>query len=66
MVGSPAVAGEYGSRDLTKSQGDSTNNLGKADLKQSCKGEDDGGFVDQWEWIILSYPGEEDRHCCCW
>lgn len=54
MAGSPALAGEYGSRNLTKSQEDATNNSGKADLKQSCRGEDDGGFVAQWEWIILS------------
>lgn len=53
MVGSPAVAGEYGSRNLTKPQEDAAINLGKADLRQSCRREDAGGFVDQWEWIIL-------------
>lgn len=45
---------QYGSRNLKKSQEAATNNLGKADLKKRCRGEDDGGFVAQWEWIILS------------
>lgn len=53
MVGSPAVVGEYGSRNLPKPQEDATNDLGKADLKQCYRGEDDAGFVDQGEWIIL-------------
>lgn len=53
MVRSPAVVGEYGSRNVTKPREDATNNLGKADLRQCCRGEDDAGFVDQAEWIIL-------------
>lgn len=52
MLGSPVVAGEYGTRNLTKPQEGATNNLGKADAQQSCRGEGGGGSVDQWEWII--------------
>lgn len=37
MVGSPAVAGEYGSRNLPKPQEDTTNNLGKADLSKAVE-----------------------------
>lgn len=57
MLGSPVVAGKYGTRNFTKPQEGATNNFGKADLQQSCRGEDGGGSVDQWEWIIQCWAG---------
>lgn len=65
MVGSPAVAGEYGSRNLPKPQEDTTNNLGKADLSKAVEetlAVRGSVGVDN---SVLGWRGG-GTHGCCW